>query len=190
MTKAIRLVDIKEANSDVKGWKLEHKQGSYFHIFINWFLAITKINNNYMRGFWTTIGSTIAVPSLRDHAHLLTDDLELHEVSLLFHEIQHIRQWRKSIWYPIRYLLSKRALVAYEIEAYAFQLLSIHLTSTHYHATIYINEVEDHLVDGYGVKREMAKDAGRTLHNILADFEDPETSYPARFSTFVSLLKG
>jgi hypothetical protein len=90
-------------------------------------------SEEFMTKFTTTIGETLYTPLERD-------------VGVCVHEHVHVRQSRQDLLYPVKYLVSSKARVYYEIEAYCATMeMQYYLTGELSSPEEYVN-----ILRGYG----------------------------------------
>lgn len=88
---------VEDVKQVVPNFRTTLKSQSKFHAFLGWILARLG-NPNYMTGYWTTIGSVCARPTVCD-----TGALE-DEWKVIAHELQHARDCNKIGFLPFAFL--------------------------------------------------------------------------------------
>jgi len=178
------------ANPDVKEWSVKVKTESWLHKTIGLFLNLTGINKHYMTAYWTTIGRTIWVPDDETFDRISQDPLSIRDIEILFHEIHHIRQSNREgfLSFAFNYLLFKKKLMNYELEAYKFQLFVKHVKERPETADAYIDTIIDDLIQGYGVPESYSFEIRKNLEETLSDFRNPHTPYLRRYLALLELI--
>lgn len=125
--------DVGEINIIKKGEGVE----KLWHHIVTLFVFVVGIfspnfKNRFYRDFATTVGNTIYIPN----AETLTNN-----VGLIAHEIRHVYQSSSTKLFYLRYVLSRRWRLAYELDA---------LTQTFYYHLKYNNISKAALVRHYG----------------------------------------
>ncbi len=147
-----------------------YKGEHWLHRLIGWFLALTKINTNYMKTYVTVIGSLFAIPDeRRDLMWPSMAGSQMNEDAISFHSHERVHTLQAlrdgKILFALRYMLSKKWRARYEGEAYGTSMyVDVRMG---YGGEHWVAHVESTLTSDYGIPGKLAREQAFALSRLL-----------------------
>lgn len=106
-------------------FEVQSKSYGKIQPFIGWLLSFLHITQGYLTNFITTIGNTFYIPS-RWMPNILSNSIGTDYLGTLLHEVKHLYQAQAEgkLKFHFKYLCSKKARLAYELDAYKISILT------------------------------------------------------------------
>lgn len=105
MKSGVNYKDVKKIiDEHDKDFKIKVKSEDKGHVLLGKIMSI--FNKRYMTGYYTQIGSTLWVPDEREKNDMMSSDISMKNLQILFHELEHVKQKNKDgkIKFSIKYM--------------------------------------------------------------------------------------